>query len=144
MQKFRNVVVAGVLGLLAVGVAAGPAGAAPTGAKNAFFLTAICDGRPVNVVVNSANGRGSGTMNNPKGQANFAPAHVVGSTQVFLPTSFNITFSFTTPDGQTFTQVQNISKQNVSKGTTTCSIDITETSPDGTFSLKGTVTGRFV
>jgi hypothetical protein len=31
----------------------------------------------------------------------FTPAHVIGSTAVFIPTAFNVTFSFTPTGGTT-------------------------------------------
>lgn len=144
MRTFRGVALAGALALLTVGLSAGTAGAAPVGAKNAFVLQASCDGTLVTVVVNSANGQGQGTENNPKGQANFSPAHVVGSNQVFIPTSLDLTFTFTTPDGQSFSESTAASHGSSRNGTTTCTIDVTETAPDGTFTIAGTVTGRFV
>ena len=142
MRTLRRVVLAGALTCMTVGVAAGTAGAAPTGSKNAFVLPATCDGRSVTVVVNSANGRGQGTENNPKGQGTFAPAHVVGSNQVFIPSSFNLVFTFTTPDGQTFSFP--LTASHGPSGTSTCSLNVTQTASDGTFSIVGTVTGRFV
>lgn len=144
MRILRVFGLAACLGVVTVGAVTGTAGAAPTGAKNAFTFAASCDGKVITFVVNSANGAGEGTMNNTKGQANFAPALVVGSNEVFIPSAFDLTLTFTTSDGQTFTVLQNSSKHNATAATTTCSLDITETSPDGTFSIDGTVTGRFV
>lgn len=118
--------------VVTVGVLAQAASADPTHAKNATFVTAVCGGQELHVVTN-----GNGT---------FTPAHVIGSTSVFVPTAFNLTFSFTTPDGQTFSDTNTASKPHASQATVTCDIPEalnTSTSPQGTFSLSGTVTGFF-
>src|SRR5439155_10438928 len=57
----------------------------PVNAKNASQITAMCNGQPVTVVVN-----GNGT---------FSPAHVIANTSVFIPTAFDLTFTFTPSDG---------------------------------------------
>src|SRR5690242_2951166 len=58
--------------MAALCVAAGAAGAAPTGAKNAFTGVADCgDAGQFTFVVNNANGQGQGTENNGN-QALFA------------------------------------------------------------------------
>jgi hypothetical protein len=48
----------------------------------------------VMIVVNNANGQGQGTNDNPKGQATFAPGHIIGTNEVLHPTAFNLTFTF--------------------------------------------------
>jgi hypothetical protein len=143
MRLCRRLAFSAALAALTVGAAAGTAGAAPTGAKNAFVFPATCNGRAVTLVVNSANGQGQGTQNNTKGQGNFAPAHVAGSNQVFLPLSLDLQFTFTTPDGQSFT-FPLLASHGSRSGTTTCEINYTQTDPQGgTFSIVGTATGRF-
>src|SRR5437016_4661013 len=93
----RKVAVVGML-IGSFGLIATSASADPTRSKNSFSFPAQCDNgitvQDLQVVVNSANGQGSGTQNNPKGQAVFTPAHVVGSTLVFHPGVFNLTSTF--------------------------------------------------
>jgi len=133
--------------LLAVAAAAGsvlvvsPASGAPTGAKNAFMGTADCgaDGQ-FTFVVNNANGRGQGTENNGN-QAAFAPAHLIETHQVFHPTQFDLTFTFTPVDGSPQSFPDTASRPNQT-GNTACTISGAQTDPAGnTFSLSGTVTG---
>ena len=80
------------------------------------------------------------------GNGAFTPAHVIGSTAVFVPTAFNLTFSFTPTGGTTESETDTGAKQNQAKGTATCNIPAalnSFTSPEGTFTLSGTVTGFF-
>jgi len=136
MRKTAAVLVAGLLGLV---VAAG-ASADPTGAKNAFTAWAACDnGMSVPIVVNSANGQGAGSQDN--NTAEWTPAHVVGSSLVFHPTVFDLTFTFTPAGGvpQSFT---NQDARQAVKTQTTCSITGSQSDPAGdTFTLSGTVPG---
>lgn len=128
-------------GVAALGLAAVPAGAAPTGAKNAFVAHADCDsGQSFDIVVNNANGQGQGAQNNGQNQAEWAPAHVIGSTAVFHPTGFDLTFTVTGPEGTfTFTNTDVRAHQT---GDTTCSISGSVSDGMGdTFSLNGSVTG---
>ena len=121
-----------VLVVLAVGLFAQAASADPTNAKNGQLVTAMCGGQQVQVAVN--------------GNGVFTPAHVIGSTSVFVPTAFNLTFSFTPTGGTTDSETNTAAKNNQSKATITCDIPgalNTFTSPDGTFTLDGTVTGFF-
>jgi hypothetical protein len=119
--------------LCAMGLAglAQTAVADPINAKNSFTLTATCGDETVQLVVN--------------GNGEFSPGHVVGSAAVFVPQSFDLAFEFTTPEGETFTDVEQASKPNVEQGQplVTCTFDQTETSPEGTFHVSGTVTGFF-
>ena len=108
------------------------AGADPTKAKGATQIHATCGRQPVDVVVN-----GNGT---------FSPAHVLGSTSVFIPTAFNLTFTFT-PSGGGTPDVQNetSSKAAPIKNTITCTIPLQTlfSGPQGTATIQGTVTGFF-
>lgn len=128
--------VACVLGLVAVAVAS----AAPTGSKNAFQAWASCDnGMSVPIVVNNANGQGGGQEAN--NTAEWAPAHVVGSSLVFHPTVFDLTFTFT-PAGGSPESLSNEDSRNVGATTTTCELSGSQSDPAGdTFSLSGTVSG---
>jgi hypothetical protein len=124
----------------ALSVMAGAAGAAPTGAKNAFTGTADCGAAgQFTFVVNNANGQGQGTENNGN-QALFAPAHLIETHQVFHPTVFDLTFTFVPVSGpvQSF---PNTASRPHQTGNTTCSISGSQQSPEGTFSLSGTVQG---
>ncbi len=98
----------------------------PTGAKNSFSIPVTCDGESLLVVVN-----GNGT---------FTPAHVIGSTAVFIPESFDVTFTFTPPGGVPQTETETESKSNP-HGDVTCVLDFTFTAPEGTFTGTGTVSG---
>ena len=118
------------LAALSIAVAAPIASADPTNSKNSQFVTAVCGGQQVQVVVNG-NGR-------------FTPAHFLDSTSVFVPTALDITFSFTPTGGTTQTMTQDVAKTGSHANEVTCDIPEalnTFTSPDGTFTLSGTVTG---
>jgi hypothetical protein len=122
--------VALVLGLLAMGASIQGAAADPIGAKNSLTFPVTCDdGQTVEVVVNG-NGR-------------LTPAHVVGSTAVFVPEIINITFEFTPTGGPPQTETFTESKQNVHGDVVTCTFDVTQVFPEGTFRLFGSATGFF-
>jgi hypothetical protein len=117
---------------IAAVVAAQVASADPSNAKNSTPITAICGGQQVQVVVN-----GNGT---------FTPAHVVDSTSVFVPTAFDLTFSFTPVGGTTESQTDTAAKHNVNPNAITCTIPAalnTFTTPQGTAVISGSVTGFF-
>jgi hypothetical protein len=144
---FRGLAAAGSIVAVAAAVP-GSASAAPTGAKNAFSFPATCTQgtsvRDLQFVVNNANGQGKGTQNNPKGQATFAPAHVVGTHEVFHPTKFDLTFTFTPANGPAQTFQQTATRKHA-RTPVECTIDYT-TPPDpqgNTFGLSGTVWGFF-
>ena|SRR5437867_4074838 len=116
------------VGAFAAAVIAPTAGADPIGAKNALQLQAVCGGQTFNVVVN--------------GNGEFTPAHLIGSTSVFIPTSFNITFTFTPTGGPTMTETDTAAKAAPLRDTVTCTIPFQSFSaPEGTFTIQGTVTG---
>jgi hypothetical protein len=117
------------------------ASADPTGSKGSFTASAKCDnGLSVQIVVNSSNGQGAGAQNNNTSE--WAPAHVIGSTQVFHPTVFDLTFTFTPADGSPPQSFLNQDSRNPGKSQTTCTLNGSQTDPAGdTFSLSGTVTG---
>jgi hypothetical protein len=121
-------------------VFAAAASADPTGSKNAFTATATCDnGMTVPIVVNNANGQGAGTENGT--QAEWAPAHVIGSSAIFHPTVFDLTFTFTPAGGTPETFVQQDSRQT-GKTKVTCSLYGSQSDPAGdTFVLTGNVSG---
>jgi hypothetical protein len=123
-----------VIALFAVvlGVFAQTASADPSHAKNAGFFTAVCGSTQLQVVVN-----GNGT---------FSPAHVVGSTSVFVPTAFNLTSTFTPSGGAPEVETETSSKAHTPTNAVTCELPAalnTFTFPEGTFVLSGTVTGFF-
>jgi hypothetical protein len=118
------------LGILAVAASIQWAAADPIGAKNSFSFPVTCDnGQAVEIVVN-----GNGTFN---------AAHVVGSTAVFVPEALDVTFQFTPTGGPMETETSIESKHNVQGDFATCSFDVTQTVPGGTFRLFGTATGFF-
>jgi hypothetical protein len=115
--------------VLALAVFVPGASADPLNAKNSFAFPATCDGQAVQVVVN--------------GNGEFSPAHVVGSTAVFVPEALDLTFEFTPTGGTTETETDTSSKPNVHGDLVTCSFDVTQTFPEGSFHLFGTATGFF-
>jgi hypothetical protein len=126
----RRLCVALTLGILMLAALAQGAAADPINAKNSFSFPATCDGQTVQLVVN--------------GNGEFTPAHVVGSTAVFIPEAFNVTFEFTLPGEPTQSETDTSSKPNVHGDLVTCSFDVTQTFPEGgTVHLFGTVTGFF-
>ncbi len=137
MRKSAAVLFACLLGLMVASVAS----ADPTGSKGAFRAWATCDnGMSVPIVVNNANGQGAGQQD--QNTAEWAPAHVVGSTAVFHPTVFDLTFTFT-PAGsgasETFTQQ---ASRNTGQTRTTCTLSGSQSDAAGdTFSISGTVAG---
>jgi hypothetical protein len=101
-------------------------------AKTAAVYTANCGATQLLVVVN--------------GEGEFTPAHVIGSTAVFVPTAFDLTFSFTPTGGATVTEKNTSAKAHQPRNAVTCDLPAalnTVTTPDGTFTISGTVTGFF-
>jgi hypothetical protein len=138
--RMRRFLVATVV-IASATMLAGPAFADPTGSKNAFTLDGVCGSRTVQVVVNNANGQGQGAQNNNVNQAQFAPGHVIGTNEIFHPTAFDITFTFTPVSGpsQSFTNTGSRPNQT---GNVTCQVSGSQTDPLGnTFSVSGSVTG---
>ena len=80
----RGISVIALVPMLCLAVAQS-ASADPVNAKNAGFFTAVCGTNELDVVVN--------------GNGVFTPAHVIGSTSVFIPTAFDLTFTFTPSGG---------------------------------------------
>ncbi len=113
---------------LAAALVAPTVGADPTNAKNSTQLQAVCGTQTYNVVVN--------------GNGEFTPAHLIGSTSVFIPTSFDITSTFTPIGGATMTETDTSAKAAPLQNTMTCTIPFQSfPSPFGTFTIEGTVTG---
>jgi hypothetical protein len=126
----RRLCVVLTLGILLLAALAQGAAADPINAKNSLAFPASCDnGQTVQVVVN--------------GNGEFSPAHVVGSTAVFIPQAFDLTFEFTPPGGPTETMTDTSSKPNVHGDLVTCSFDTTQSFPFGTLHLFGSATGFF-
>jgi hypothetical protein len=126
----RRLGVALGLGILMMAALAQGAAADPINAKNSLTFPVTCDdGQTVQIVL--------------KGNGAFTPAHVVGSTAVFIPQAFDVTFEFTLPGEPTQTETDTSSKPNVHGDLVTCSFDVTQTFPEGTFHLFGSATGFF-
>ena len=119
-------IAAAVLGLA---IFAPAASADPLNARNSLAFPADCGGQTVQVVV--------------IGNGEFAPAHVLGSTAVFVPQAFDLTFEFTPTSGATESETDTSSKPNVHGDLVTCSFDVTQSFPEGTLHLFGTATGFF-
>jgi hypothetical protein len=126
-------------GAAALGFVAGPAAADQTAAKYAFTAHADCNnGMSVDIVVNNANGQGQGTNNGT--QAPWAPAHVIGSTQVFHPTAFDATFTFTSSEGSQSFQLDTTRKNQA--GDVVCHVHGSKGDGMGdTISVDGMITG---
>jgi hypothetical protein len=132
-------VLAGAIAATASIAFASPALAAPTAAKNAFFIDADCGSRSFQIVVNSANGQGKGVED--KETAVFAPGHIVGTHEVIHPTAFDLTFTFTPVGGEPQSFTQDASRKAM-PGSITCELFAQDSDPAGnTFTLTGTVTG---
>jgi hypothetical protein len=113
------------------GVMVPAASADPIRAKNATQINASCGGQRLTVVVN--------------GNGEFTAAHVVGNTSVFIPTAFNLTFTFTPTGGAPMPEKDTSAKAGPSKNTVTCTIPLQTlfSGPEGTGTIQGTVTGFF-
>ena len=117
---------------IVLGVFAQTASADPVNAKNAGFFTAVCGSTQLQVVVN--------------GNGVFTPAHVIGSTSVFVPTAFDLTFTFTPSGGGDPRLTPRPRRRHASQEAVTCQLPgalNTVIVPEGTFTLDGTVTGFF-
>jgi hypothetical protein len=129
----RRLTLVALVGALALAVAQ-TAAADPVNAKEAGLFTAVCGSTQVDVVVN--------------GNGDFTPAHVLGSSAVFVPTAIDLTFVFTPTGGSSESEHFVATKPNTPKNgkIVTCSLPAalnTVTFPDGTFVASGTVTGFF-
>ena len=115
----------------AAAVIAPVAMADPVNAKNASQISAICNGNPIRVVVN--------------GNGEFTPAHVIGSTSVFVPTAFDLMFTLTPAGGSPSVNTDTSAKAGPVKNAVTCTIppQTLFSGPQGTGSIEGTVTGFF-
>jgi hypothetical protein len=123
----RCCTIVAAIAIAALALAQG-ATADPVNAKNALVVPVSCDdGQTYQVAVN--------------GNGEFTPAHILGSTAVFIPETFDLTFEFTPTGGPTESKTETGSKHNVHGNVMTCSIDFTQVFPQGTFHLFGTVTG---
>ena len=118
---FKRVFAAVGTGILAVAAFAPNAAADP----KAEVIPITCDGQTVEVAVN--------------GNGDFTPGHLVGGTAVYVVQSIDATFTFTPSEGPPQTEHFARSKGNVHGDLLTCTFDISETAPDGTFHGFGTV-----
>jgi hypothetical protein len=127
----RRVILIALLAIT-VAVVAQTASADPLNAPKSDVFTAVCGETQLMVSVN--------------GNGEFTPAHVIGSTAMFIPTAFDLTFSFTPTGGETESDTDTSAKAHQPKNAVTCELPAelnTFTSPEGTFTLSGTVTGFF-
>jgi hypothetical protein len=112
--------------LALLGVAMAPAYADPTNTPNAFTFPVTCGGTTYTVV-------------GVPGQGAWTPALVTDSNQVFIPFSFNITFTDLVTH-ETFTFA--VSKEAGNHlATQSCSFSVTDTDPETghLVSIEGTV-----
>jgi hypothetical protein len=126
----RRLCAVALAGGAALALSASPSSAAPTNAPSVFVIPATCDGQSVEFVLNSG-----------RAEDNFAAAHVVGSTSVFVPSAIDIVGADPTTGEVVFTEVA--SKAGPRRGLTTCDVDTVITFPDGAVHVTGTVTGAF-
>ena len=128
----RRVTVVALVAIV-VGVFAQSASADPVEGRNSGLFTAVCGSTQLQVVV--------------AGNGVFTPAHVIGSTSIFVPTAFDLTFTFTpSGGGDPEVDTQTSAKARQPANAVTCQLPgalNTVTSPEGTFTLDGTVTGFF-
>jgi hypothetical protein len=116
------------VGVLLAAALAPTAGADPVNAPNGFQLQAVCNGTTYQVVGN--------------GNGKFSPAHIVDSTAVFIPYSFDLTFTSTSPTGETVTDTETSSKAAPLSNPVTCTIPAQSLeTPEGTVTIQGSVTG---
>ena len=129
-MKRRSVVIVACLALAAA-VIAPVATADPINAKNSSQINAMCNGQPITVVVN--------------GNGKFTPAHVIGSTSVFIPTAFDLTFTFTPTGGSPSSNTDMSAKAGPFTNTVECSIpsQMLFSGPQGTEWIEGSVWGFF-
>jgi len=118
---------------LSAAVTAHTAAADPTNAKKNQVMVATCDGEQL---VFSANTTGQ-----------YPPGHDTSSTRVFIPTSFNLTFVLTSPDGSTLVQHDTHAHMQQPSDPVVCVLSDTANTvlfPDGTtMTMSGTITGSF-
>src|SRR6266540_2697879 len=127
----RRLLVTTAFAAIAAAGAVPVATADPIHAKGATQIRAICEGEQVTVVVN--------------GNGEFTPAHVLGSTSMFIPTAFDVTFTFTPTGGSPMSETDTTSKAAPIKGTVTCTIPLQTlfSGPEGSATIQGAVTGFF-
>jgi hypothetical protein len=124
----RRLLVFAVCGALTAVAIAPTAGADPVQAKNSMQIEAVCPGAaPYMVLVN--------------GNGEFTPAHLLGSTAVFIPTAFDTIFTFTPLGGTTEMNHDTSAKAAPIRNTITWIPFQRFPSPVGTFTIEGTVTG---
>ena len=113
---------------LSTAALASSAAADPIHAKNSLQLEALCGATTYHVVLN--------------GNGEFNPAHIIGSTAMFVPYSFDLTNTFTPTGGPTFTSTDTSAKGGPHKGAISCTIPFQSfNAPGGTFTIEGTVIG---
>ena len=91
---------------IVLAVFAQTAAADPVNAKNSQVLIANCGGPNLMVAVN--------------GNGEWTPGHVIGSTAIFIPTAFNVTFSFTPTGGTTESETDTSAKAHQPRNAITC------------------------
>jgi hypothetical protein len=129
-MKRRLLVVVACVAFAAAAIAP-VATADPINAKNSVQISATCGGQPVTVVVN--------------GNGEFTAAHVIGSTSVFIPTRFDLTFTFTPTVGSPESMTDTSAKAGPLANTVMCTIPLQTlfSGPQGSATIKGTVWGFF-
>lgn len=127
----RRLFVAVACVAFAAAVVVPTATADPINAKSSSQINATCGGQPVTVVVN--------------GNGEFTAAHVVGSTSVFIPTRFDLTFTFTPTGGSPESMTDTSAKAGPAKSTVMCTIPMQTlfSGPQGSATIAGTVWGFF-
>ncbi len=105
----------------------------PVRSKNSLAFPATCDGRDLEFVTN--------------GNGAWTPAHVVGTNEVFHPTAFDISGSFTPTGGETeeftFQETKKGQRNGRQDDLVTCEFEASGEDEEGEFNVAGTVTGFF-
>ena len=126
----RKLVVLSALALGLVGLTSGVAGADPTNAKKALFVTATCDNGQSFQIVTNGNGA-------------FTAAHDTNSTTTVIPFAFgDFTGTVTDPAGNvvdTFTDPPVTKQAAANHNLLECPFTFSQTFPDG-FTLAGSGT----
>jgi hypothetical protein len=117
--------------VLAFAVVVAPVAAAdPVNAKNSTAITFVCDSETIDLVFN--------------GNGQWAPAHVIDSTSVLVPTALDVVLTFTPPGGGPPSVDHAIVAKNANvQDTIECTIPLQTlfSGPEGTQTIVGSVTG---
>ncbi|MCA1841937.1 MAG: hypothetical protein LC792_01850 [Actinobacteria bacterium] len=127
-RRLTTALLASVLG---AAVLAPGAVADPSQSPNAATVQATCDGQALTLVFII------------RGNGEWAPDHVLGSTSELIPQAFDLSIEITTESGDTFSHMAASTRPHPHGNLVTCSLDSTQPISGGTLHISGTVTGYF-